>query len=223
MAFAVLVVSVLRALTAGSIGNLLLLTPAVLWSGLGLLQPVTFAFIATDPLGVAFSCFLVWSMGGSLEQAWGARRFWLFGVGTAAAAGLLTALVARFPLVAPQLWEASLAGSGVLVSAIWLAEGWRLGQRQLGFFGMPVTGNQFALIGLGFIFLRAVFSGWQVAFPEAVAAGLTYLYVRGFGPRLLWLRFTSWRLQRRMRSRTRHLRLVDEGRNTPRDSDRFIH
>ncbi len=42
--------------------------------------------------------------------------------------------------------------------ALWVAYGLSFGRRQTNFWGLPVSGNVFALIGVGFVFLNGAFS-----------------------------------------------------------------
>jgi predicted exporter len=80
----------------------------------------------------------------------------------------------------------------------------------------------FALIGVGFVFLSGAFSSFLVVVPSAMALLLTWAYLRVGGPSDWLLRLQSWRLQRQLRSRSKHLSVVSPERNTPRDSDRFL-
>jgi hypothetical protein len=52
---------------------------------------------------------------------------------------------------------------------------------------------------------------------------LTALYVKWGSPRVLWLRFSTWRLQRQLRGRSRHLKVVTKDRNIGGGSDGFLH
>jgi hypothetical protein len=104
-----------------------------------------------------------------------------------------------------------------------VAYGLSLGRAQTNFWGLPVSGNILAAIGAGFVFLDGAFNGWLLVVPAVLGLLLTAVYVRAGGPELWWLRFQSWRLQRRMRGRSKHLRVVAPDRNTPQDSDRYLH
>ena len=99
--------------------------------------------------------------------------------------------------------------------------GLSFGRRQTNFWGLPVSGNVFALIGVGFVFLSGAFSSFLLVVPSAVALLLTWAYLRIGGPSDWLLRLQGWRLQRQLRSRSKHLSVVSPERNTPRDSDRF--
>lgn len=216
------------ALVAGSVLHALTRTPFLLLvPGMVIDLPVpmvwqlvTYGFIATDPLGVIFGALIMVSVGGALEAAWGSRRLLWFALGVTSLSGLLTvALFAPFE----ALRNNAFPGAWVMGSAMWVAFGLYVGRGQTNFWGMPVTGNTLAMIGAGFVVLNALMIGVLPMVPQLIALVLTLAYMRGANPRLLWLKVQSWRLQRKASSRSRHLRVVSPERNTPRDSDRYLH
>jgi hypothetical protein len=115
-------------------------------------------------------------------------------------------------------------GAGVLVTALWIAYGLAFGRAQMNFWGIPLTGNGLAWVGVGFIALNAVFAHSIVpVIPEAFAAALTFGYFKLGSPRVAWLKLRQWQLQKQLKGRSRHLKVVDRERNTSRDSDRYLH
>ena len=100
-------------------------------------------------------------------------------------------------------------------SALWVAYGLSFGRRQTNFWGLPVSGNVFALIGVGFVFLSGAFSSFLLVVPSAVALLLTWAYLRMGGPSDWLLRLQSWRLQRQLRSRSKHLSAGQPGPEHP--------
>ncbi len=209
--------SVLYALTRNSGGPLLLLTPGFLGSFLW--QPITYAFIDRDPIGIIFGGIIIWSIGGWLEGVWGARRLLLVTLGCTALAGLLTAAVG-FGLGVRALYE----GGTVMASILWVAYGLVIGRGQTNFWGIPLSGNAFAGIGAGYVVLRVITVGGTLLegllsqLPEVIGLLLVFGYVRGANPRRLWLSFQHWRLQRQVRSRARNLRVI----SSERPNDRFL-
>lgn len=220
MALAIIALSVVRVLLPASLGNLLPLVPGSVVGALAVWQPLTYIFLAGEPLGVLFGALIVWSIGTSLEQTWGSRRLFLFAVGVTAIAGVLTVALS---LVWPTLLGFPFFGAGVVTSALWVAYGLSHGGAQVNFWGLPLTGNMFALVGVGFVALQGAFYGFAGQMPDVFALLLTYGYVQGFRPRMLWLRFQNWRLRRQMRTRSRHLHVITPDRNTSKDSDRYRH
>jgi membrane associated rhomboid family serine protease len=225
LAAGIVVGSVVWALCPAGLKVALLLLPgAVLSPDLpALWQPLTYVFIATDPVPVLFGALIAYSLGGALEQTWGSRRTLLFALGVTVGAGVLTALLG---LVAPSLRDIPFAGATVLTSALWVAFGLSWGRAQTNFWGIPVTGNVLAAIGAGFVFLQVAFRGWRPSVHELFGLGLTWAYLRMESPRMLLLRLQSWRLQRQLRgvrssSRKRnHLRVVDPSEREPDEGPR---
>jgi membrane associated rhomboid family serine protease len=218
LAVALVVGSIVFALTRNGVGELLRLIPGLVLRGY-LWQPLSYAFIENSPMGVIFGALILWQLGGALEQTWGTRRMTSFALGTTVLAGVVTVLLA---LVLRALLPIPFSGGFVMGSSLWVAYGLSFGRRQTNFWGLPVSGNVFALIGVGFVFLSGAFSSFLLVIPEAVALLLTWAYLRLGGPSDWILRMQGWRLQRKLRSRSKHLTLVSPDRNTPRDSDRFI-
>lgn len=218
LAVALVVGSVVYALTRDGVGGLLRLIPGAVLHGY-VWQPLSYAFVEGSPMGVIFGALVLWQIGGALEQTWGTRRMAAFAVGTTAVAGVLTVLLA---LVVRDLLALPFTGGWVMCTALWVAYGLSFGRRQTNFWGLPVSGNVFALIGVGFVFLNGAFTRFVYVVPDAFALLLTWVYIRVGGPSDWMLRMQSWRLQRQLRTRSKHLTLVSPDRNTPRDSDRFI-
>jgi len=220
LAVALVAGSVIYALLKGSYGAALLLTPADVLGRLWVWQPLTYCLVETSPMGVIFSALVLWQVGGSLEQSWGPRRLVTFALGTTVVAGLLTVALS---VLVPPLALASFGGGWVMGISLWVAYGLSLGRVGTNFWGLPVSGNVLALIGVGFVFLEGAFYGWLLVVPSVLGLLLAAGYLKVGGPELWWLRFQSWRLHRRLRGRSKHLKLVAPDRNTPRDSDRYLH
>jgi hypothetical protein len=142
-------------------------------------------------------------------------------LGCTVLAGILT-VIAAIPIT--SLRGELYPGAWVMGTAIWVLYGLSHGQRQINFWGIPVSGNVFALIGIGFVVLRALFMhDLRPVLPEMFGIALAAGYLRLGSPRLWLLRFQSWRFQRQLRSRSKHLRVIAKDRNTSRDSDRYLH
>ena len=218
LAVALVVGSVVFALGRDGIGQYLRLVPGLVLRGY-VWQPLSYAFVEGSPMGVIFGALILWQLGGALEQTWGTRRMAAFALGTTVLAGAITVLLA---LVVRALLGIPFTGGWVMGTSLWVAYGLSFGRRQTNFWGLPVSGNVFALIGVGFVFLNGAFSSFLLVIPEAVALLLTWAYLRLGGPASWILRLQGWRLQRQLRTRSKHLTLVSPDRNTPRDSDRFL-
>lgn len=219
MAIALIVVSVLVALVR-PLGGFLLLAPHLVLSGF-VWQLVTYAFIEMSEMGVIFGALILWSLGGMLEASWGRRRFLSFSFGVVALAAVATVVLS---LVFPEIVAHGYPGGTVLTGALWVAYGLQIGRGQTSFWGLAVTGNVLALIGVGFVFLSAAFSSFTQIIPQAFGLFFTFLYIRGVQPRLWWVRFRSWQLDRDLKKRAAPLKSIDGGRrNVGRDSDKYLH
>lgn len=216
-----LVAGSLIAALAGTAALWIALSPELMVSRFALWQPITYAFLETSPMGVIFGGLILWSVGGALEMQWGSRRLLRFAIGTTALAGLLTAALS---LLWPAVFAHVYAGGTVMTTAVWVAFGWALGRMQSNFWGLPLSGNALALIGVGFVVLQAAFARSIVpVIPEIFAVAFSYVYVKLGTPRALVLKLRQWKLQRDLRSRSKHLRVVSKDRNTSSGSDRYIH
>ncbi len=222
-AFAVIsiVTSVVWYLLSKSTGVMLYLVPADVL-GLQLWQLITFIPATQGPSPVLFGAFIIWSIGGSLEGLWGTRKFLSFTLGVTFTAGLLTVLTAW--LAGGFFLTMRYFGTGVLSSILWVAYGLALWSREMSFFGFPLTGRTFAVIGVLFTALQAVFGGGAAVIAEIFGLALTFLYVRWASPHDLWLRFQSWRLRKQLKSRSSHLEVISGSKGeAPRGSDKYLH
>jgi len=94
LAVALVIGSVIFALTKDGVGELLRLIPGLVLRGY-VWQPLSYAFIETSPMGVIFGALILWQLGGALEQTWGTRRMTAFALGTTVLAGVATVLLAQ--------------------------------------------------------------------------------------------------------------------------------
>jgi membrane associated rhomboid family serine protease len=218
LAVALVAGSILFHLTKGGQGALLLLLPDLTLPRLFLWQPFTYAFVESSPFGIIFGAIITWSIGGYLESIWGGRRLLMVAVGISVLAGFLTALLG---MLVPGSTMQAYTGGNVLTSVLWVAYGLSIGRGETNFWGIPLSGNALAGIGAGFVVLMAVINGWQTQVPDLLALGMVFAYVRGASPRRLMLHFQHWRLQRQLKDRSKHLRVVPKNQNRP-DRDQYL-
>ena len=110
-----------------------------------------------------------------------------------------------------------------MTSSVWVAYGWAFGKRQTNFWGMPVTGNMFAGIGILFVVLNAIMGSWLLVMPSVFGILIAYYYVKYGSPFEFVTRLRGWMLQRRLKSKTKHLRVVSKDRNVGGGSDQYLH
>jgi membrane associated rhomboid family serine protease len=199
LAIAMIAVSVINGLLGGLA---LLFVPVAVISHLEVWRPFTSLLVAIHPMEVIFGALIIYSIGGSLEDSWGKKRFLTVALGIPFLAELLTL---AFYLVFPIDYPVPYHGASMIISTMWIAYGLRaaFSRQLLNFWGSPLKGETFALIGLGFVVLNAVFSGILVVLPDLLAAGLTYLYMYKRGlfnlsetRRRIELAYYNWRLKR---------------------------
>lgn len=210
-----LVAGSVLSLAVKSLGAILLLSPRSVLPGMLLWQPLTYAFVELEPFGIIFGAMALFSIGGSLESMWGTRRFLTVVWGGTVAAGFLTALLG---LVVPL--PGGFTGGWVMGSLAWVAYGLSIGRGESNFWGIPITGNVLAGIGAGFVVLNALRSGWVTQVPELFALVIAFMAVRGRSPRGLLARLQHWRLQRQLRGRSNHLRVMRDEQQP--GNDRYL-
>jgi membrane associated rhomboid family serine protease len=199
LAIALIAVSVVHGLlgTAG-----LLLIPAATLNNLEIWRPFTALLVAVNPVEIIFGALIIYSIGGALEQSWGKRRFLKVALGIPFLAELATLTTyALLPLNGLVAYH----GASMIISTIWIAYGLRAAftRQLLNFWGSPLRGETFALIGLGFVVLNAIFAGITVVLPDLFAAAFTYIYMYRRGSlnlselrRKIELAYYNWKLKR---------------------------
>jgi membrane associated rhomboid family serine protease len=156
--------------------TLLLLIPGATLNNFEVWRPFTALLIALNPLEILFGALIIYSIGGALEQGWGKRRFLTVALGIPFLSEVATLLTyALLPLNGLAVYH----GASLIISTIWIAYGLRaaFARQLLNFWGTPLRGETFALIGLGFVVLNGIFAGVTVVLPDLFAAAFTYVYM----------------------------------------------
>lgn len=228
LAIAVIAGSILYGLFKSSAGPWLLLTPGKVVGSFAVWEVLTYCFIETRPAGVLFSALILWNTGGQLESSWGGKTVLAYAIGVTTLAGIFT--VATWPLWGMAIGDdpragamMGFAGGSVMAGTVWVALGWSYGKRQMNFWGLPLSGNGFAFIGILMMVLTAVLEHWVLVIPEAFALALAFVYVRYGTPFNFVTRFRAWSLQRKLKGRSKHLRVVEKDRNVGGGSDHYLH
>lgn len=208
LTFAMVALSIVQALLRNTGLDLFSFRPISTVLGFEVWRPITALFISSSPLEVVFGGLIIYSIGGGLESQVGRQRFLTLALAIPLIAELLTLPVFLFFSTLPDL---PYPGSRSVVTAVWIAFGLiaaRSGQ-MLQFWGNPVSGRSFALLGLGFVLLSAVFGEFIFVLPELLAAGLTYGYLlkrRNFDvKRRIELLYYNWKLRRLKAKRGFHV------------------
>lgn len=180
-------------------------------------QLVTPTFLVPlSPLSLIFGIIIVLQTGSWLEDQWGRRKLWIFVLGVNALANLATVLVG---LVSPSVSAMIFFGGYTTIGAMWIAQGLIVGPGRLNWFGFPVSGYAFAVIGAAFTLLSAITGAWFAVVPQLFGIAITVAWVQGYTPSQLWLRFRSRQLERDLRKRASHLSIIDGKKN---DRDQYL-
>ena len=138
-------------------------------------RPFTSLFVAASPVEVIFGALIIYSIGGMLESRWSRRRFTYATLGIPLAAEVV---VLALSFIAPSLVPSAIvyAGSRQVITTLWILYGLaaHFSRERLNFWGTPITGKTFALIGVGFVFLSGVFGGFIPVLPDVITVALTF-------------------------------------------------
>lgn len=209
LALSVVVLSVIIQIFSPVLPNLLAFIPNDTLFKFHVWRPFTGLPIARSPLEIIFGGLIIYSLGSTLEQALGRKRFLYLALGLPLVGNIATLAVAL-------LFPASVGfipyfGAGSIVSTLWVLFGLRMERSgyPLNFWGIPLKGRTFALIGLGFVVLQGLFSSFAFVIPDLTAALLAYLYMYDGGYRRIWSDITnsyySWKLKRLKAKRGMHV------------------
>jgi membrane associated rhomboid family serine protease len=200
IAIAMIVVSVFQGLLGHSGALWLLFSPTKTLFGLELWRPFTSLLVAVSPPEIIFGTLIIYSIGGMLERRWSTKRFLAVALGIPLIAQVLVLVLT---LITPSTFANVLyPGARQVISTLWIIFGLvaHFSHERLNFWGTPITGKTFALIGLGFVVLSAVFSGVLPVLPELLTAALCYLYMYRrravYWKNQLTLRYYDWKLQK---------------------------
>jgi membrane associated rhomboid family serine protease len=208
---AAITVTVLFQLLGVTAMSYLSFSPVLALWGLEIWRPFTALLCARNPLELVFGGLIIYSLGHPLERWYGPRKFFGITLGIPLASFFLVACSA---LVLPNLLRAyAYTGFGAVISTIWIVFGLRsaLSGQQLNFWGIPISGQNFAALGVGFIVLQMLFvPGVLPLLPDMLAATLSYLYMMRGAPSLQPFRFFesayyNWKLKRLKAKRGIHI------------------
>ncbi len=190
-------------------------------------RPFTALLVAPGPMEVVFSALIVYSIGGTLESSLGKKRFLTLALGIPLVGSVITVLVGvAFPSLCGYMLY---FGASSIVTTVWILYGIRadFSGQQLNFWGIPVTGRNFALLGVGFVVLQGVFSSFFQVLPELTSAGLCYAYMfRGqtSNPfRSIEMAYYNWKLKRLKAKRGLHVVPPPRQHRRSNDDDIQIH
>ncbi|MCA2979014.1 MAG: hypothetical protein INH37_12060, partial [Myxococcaceae bacterium] len=212
-----LVVSSLAAAISRAAAEQLYLQPADVIQQLKLWQLVTPTFIVPpSPLSLVFGVLILLQSGTWFELKWGRRHTWLFVVGVNVLANALTVATG---FVSTSVFAMTFAGGYTTIEALWVAQGLLIGPGRVSWFGFPITGYAFAVIGAAFTLLAGLTGSWVAVVPQLFGLVVTLAWVQGYTPSQLWLRFRSRQLERDLKRRASHLSVIP---GQKKDRDQYL-
>jgi membrane associated rhomboid family serine protease len=205
----------------GGLARLLLFSPSSVLDEWRIWTPFTYLFVTFSPLSLLlYETFGLWMFGGALERLWGTRRFLYYFFATGTGAALLATLVGAF---APAMRLApgfAFDGTSVALEATllgWVLMNWHA---TAFLFFFPVRAPWLLVPGLVLPVLGIIQGAWQPAIPLLGGMGIGYLLLKkGLSPRRTLLRIRGWWIERQLKRRSRHLRVVrreDDDQQPPR-------
>ncbi len=173
---------------------------------------VTWPFIEEQPLNLIFGGFMLYQFGSQLAYDWGERTFLLRYLVLVIGAGLITVAVASIP----RFSGLGHVGMWPTVDALLLMWALRYPDQQMSFWGvLPMTGRTMAILVVAGTVLYGLAAGGidgLFAFtPHFASLFLAWVLSRtqlGLPIRRWKLAWRDFRLERQMRRRSKHLKVV---------------
>jgi membrane associated rhomboid family serine protease len=174
---------------------------------------LTWTFLEMSPMGLIFACFALLFFGRELARHWGPAHFLQVCLGIVVGAAAVTCVVA---FAWPKVMTAAYASAWPLCEALIVAYAMLFPSRTILFsLIIPVAGRQLLILTVAATLLVGLLVSFVVVIPHFAAQGLMYAYLRGYSPRLLWLRLKA-RTVRWSPRRASHLRAVERDDEPPR-------
>jgi membrane associated rhomboid family serine protease len=224
-ALSILAMASVRAVPAlGPIIAALRFSPVSVLSSWQVWTPFTYPFLLPDPLYLLFyEVFGLWVFGSQLERQWGTRRFLIYFFGTVTGAAVVTTFLALFisPLL-PFFYSGSLVASEAILVG-WVLTNWHSSAY---FFIFPVRAPVLLLLSVVLNVLY-MFYAWEPFVPVFLAMGIGYLMLsRRANARRAWLHVRAWWIDRQLKSRAKHLKVVpppERDFDDRKGSDKYLH
>ncbi|HJS58081.1 MAG TPA: rhomboid family intramembrane serine protease [Vicinamibacteria bacterium] len=179
---------------------------------------LTWTFFEMSPLGLIFACFAFLFFGRELVHHWGPTRFLRVCLGIVVGAAVVTCLVA---FLWPRVMGSAYASAWPLGEALIVAYAMLFPSRTILFsLIIPVAGRQLLILTVAATLLFGLLVSFVVVIPHFAAQGLMYAYLRGYSPRLLWLRLKARSVRWSPQRRASHLRPVERDDEEP---PRWLH
>jgi membrane associated rhomboid family serine protease len=201
------------------LGEYGLLIPPLVFRG-QVWRLVTWQFFELEPIGLIFSCALLYWFGRDLCGAWGWKKFLAVYFGFVAVIGLIVCLIGKF--LWHEVWAIPYFGTWPIAEALTIAWASLFPDREiLFFFVLRANGKILIALTIGATLLWAAFTGVAVMLPHFLAEGLMLIYMgqlRRF--------YLKWKLNRLQNQKKKYVANVirldrDENKDEPK-GPRFL-
>jgi membrane associated rhomboid family serine protease len=190
--------------------------------GLKVWKLLTYVFVTgLDPISFLFDLLVLYFFAGWFERSFGPRRFLRFFLLSAAGAALLPLALSPFSV---SVATYPYLGAWSVFEALTVAMGMLQPGAQVYFYMvLPVTARQLMFLSWGLIALFIVFFHGVVPYLTAIGGiGMGFALTLGSRePRRWWLRFQAARLERQLKRRAQHLRVIPK--NGEDKNDKYLH
>ncbi len=193
-------------------GGWAVLSPGLVFAG-QIWRLATWPFVQDDPLTLLFGGFMLYQFGSQLAFDWGEGRFLRTFAGLTIGAGLLTCALAVF---LPPVRAVAHVGMWPVVTALLLMWALRNPDQQLNFWGvLPMTGRTVALLVVAGTVLYGLAAGgiyglfrFTTHFSALFLGWMLTRTHRGVPLRRWKLAWRDFKLERQLRRRSKHLKVV---------------
>jgi len=193
--------------SGGYVYRLVQFSPSQVLDSWKVWTPFTYQFVSVSPFGlILYELLLLWMFAAPLERQWGPQRFLYFFFGTSTGAAVLTTLLGMW--LSP-LRLAPVDGTWVATEAVvlgWVLMNW---YSTVYFFVIPVRAPFLLVMSLGVPALYILTGSWVPFVTPLLGMGIGFLMLKqNLSPRRAWLHLRAWWIDRSLKRRARHLRVV---------------
>jgi membrane associated rhomboid family serine protease len=177
------------------------LLPPEVWQG-QIWRLVTWQFFEFDPIGLIFSCAMLYWFGRDLCDRWGARKFLAIYFGFSALIGVIICLVGRFAW--DEVYANLYFGTWPIAEALTIAWALTFPDREiLFFFILRAQGKVLVYLTIGLTALYAAFAGLAHMLPHFLAEFMMLAYL---GQLRRW--YLTWKMKRLQNAKKRYVNNV---------------
>lgn len=201
-----------------------ILQPDQVLPGLKVWKLLSYLLVAgLDPLSFILNLLFLYFFAGWFEQMWGPRRFIKFYAFAGGGAALTVVLLG---LLWPAVAASQYLGIWPVMEALTVAMGMLQPNMVINFYMVfPLRARTMMYLSWGLIALYIAFHGSVVPFLDVIGGvGMGFaLTVGANGPRRLWLNFRAAQIERQLRRKSGHLKVVPPPERKEADPKTYLH